>query len=105
MFKKKSLTSTSLGLRIVMGGYLLYLAYSLIPSIRNAVDAKEMIFWIVIVTLFFGVGSIIVFFSIKAFIKGEYDKGTNDERSEEQDEINELENKEAKNENNTDKKA
>jgi hypothetical protein len=104
MFKKKSLTSTSLGLRIVMGGYLLYLAYSLIPSIRTAVDTKEFIFWIVMVTLFFGVGSVIVFFSLKALIKGEYDKGTDSESSDEQDVSNEIEANEIKEENRTDNK-
>lgn len=92
MFKKKSLTASSLGIRVIIGGYLLYLAYSLIPSIRTAVDTKEMIFWGAIVALFFGVGSLIMFFSIKALLKGDYDKGiTSDELETEKDDSNLIE--------------
>jgi hypothetical protein len=75
MFKKKSLTATSLGLRIVVGGYILYLAYSLIPTIQNAPDLKELIFFIIVVTLFTCAGVGFIAFSLKALIKGEYDKG------------------------------
>lgn len=90
MFKKKDLTATSLGLRIVMGGYLLYLAYSLLPAIQKAPDAKEMIFWIAIVVLFFCVGVGALFFSIKALLKGEYEKGN--QKIDDETEINEENN-------------
>lgn len=82
MFKKKSLTATSLGLRIVVGGYILYLAYSLIPTIQNAPDLKELIFFIIVVTLFTCVGVGVIIFSLKALIKGEYDKGSTKEDNE-----------------------
>jgi hypothetical protein len=75
MFKKKRLTPTSLGIRILIGGYLVYLAYTLIPAIQQAPDTKELIFWVAIVAIFSVVGGLAVIFSAKALLKGEYDKG------------------------------
>jgi hypothetical protein len=86
MLKKNSVTSTSLGLRSIVGGYLVYLAYSLIPAIKTASNLKETIFWVGIVALFFGVGGILAIFSVKALIKGEYDKGIESEESSKKDE-------------------
>lgn len=74
MFKKKSVTPISLGIRALIGGYLLYLAYSLIPAIQESPDTREMIFWIVIAAIFSIVGGLAIIFSIKSLIKGEYEK-------------------------------
>ncbi len=82
MFKKKKLTATSLGIRILVGGYLVYLAYSLIPAIKNTVDTKEMIFWIAIIAIFCIVGVVSIVLSVKAFLQGDYDKGIESEKSE-----------------------
>ncbi|KAB1435734.1 rhomboid family intramembrane serine protease [Candidatus Galacturonibacter soehngenii] len=82
MFKKKSVTPASLGIRGLIGAYLLYLAYTLIPAIQKAPDTKEMIFWIAIVAVFSIVGGLAIIFSLKSFIKGEYDKGEENELQE-----------------------
>ncbi len=75
MFHRKDLTTTSLGLRFVIGGYFLYLAYSLLPTIQNEPTKFELIaFWIV-GPLFAIVGGGFIFFTVKALIKGEYVKG------------------------------
>ncbi|MFA9379023.1 MAG: hypothetical protein ACERKZ_20105 [Lachnotalea sp.] len=87
MFKKKKLTAASLGIRMLMGGYLLYLAYQLIPSFQEATRTKELVFIGFMAVLFFCVGAIVVFFSIKAFIKGEYHKGDASEETETETEI------------------
>lgn len=79
MFKKKSVTPASLGIRALIGGYLIYLAYTLMPAIQKAPDTKEMIFWIAIVAVFSIVGGLAIIFSIKSFMKGEYDKGAENE--------------------------
>lgn len=82
MFKKKILTPTSLGIRILIGGYLLYLAYTLIPAIQQAPDTKELVFWVAIVAVFSLVGGLAVIFSAKSLLKGEFDKGdTNEEEA------------------------
>jgi hypothetical protein len=81
MFKKKSVTAVSLGLRTLVGGYLLYLAYSLLPAIQNSPNSTEKFFWIGVVVLFSGIGIVVAGFSIKAFLKGEYDKGTESSES------------------------
>ena len=107
MFNRKDLTATSLGLRIIVGGYFLYLAYSILPTILNSPTKNEMIAFIIAAPLFVLVGGGIVFFSVKALIKGEYVKGnkkeeesiqTNPEndsfvedKEEQQDDINEIE--------------
>lgn len=75
MLKKKSVTPASLGIRALIGGYLIYLAYTLIPAIQQAPNTKEMIFWISIVAVFSIVGGLTIIVSIKSFLKGEYDKG------------------------------
>lgn len=82
MFKKKKLTPTSLGIRILIGGYLVYLAYTLIPAIQQAPDTKELIFWVAIVAIFSLAGGLIAIFSAKDLLKGEYDKGIENEEEE-----------------------
>lgn len=82
MFKKKSVTPASLGIRGLIGAYLLYLAYTLIPAIQKAPNTKEMVFWIAIVAIFSIVGGLTIIFSAKSFIKGEYDKGDENESQE-----------------------
>lgn len=79
MFKIKSLTPTSLLIRILIGGYLLYLAYSLIPAIQKAPDTRELIFWVIIVVIFSLVGFLAIIVSAKSLFKGEYDKGVTNE--------------------------
>lgn len=88
MFKNKSLTATSLGFRIVIGGYLIYLAYKLIPSFQAATKMQNMILFGSAIVLFLGVGAVLTFFSVKALIKGEYDKGTTTEVNEMEKEDN-----------------
>ncbi|WP_099469768.1 hypothetical protein [Konateibacter massiliensis] len=79
MLKKGTSTITSLGLRILVGGYLVYLAFTLIPSIQEAAGTSEMYFWIAVVAVFGLIGAVVVIFSAKSLIKGEYDKGPQEE--------------------------
>lgn len=85
MFKKKTLTPASLGIRTMIGAYLLYLAYTLIPAIQKAPDTKELVFWIAVVVVFTLVGVLAIVFSVRTLIKGEYDKGVVEEPKEEID--------------------
>lgn len=100
MFKNKNLSPTSLVVRIIVGGYLLYLAYTLIPAIQVAVDMKEKIFWIAMIALFSIAGLLIVAFSAKALLKGEYEKAeeneeeNSDENTERKEEEKEIEKQE-----------
>ena len=79
MFNRKDLTTTSLGLRFVIGGYFLYLAYSLLPTIQNEPTKFELIAFYIAGSLFVLVGGGLIFFTVKALIKGEYVKGNKKE--------------------------
>lgn len=82
MFNRKDFTTTSLGLRFLVGGYLIYLAYSLLPTILNEPTKMELIAFGIAGLLFVLVGGGLIFFTLKSLIKGEYVK---DNKNEEED--------------------
>lgn len=65
--------------RMVAGGYLVYLAYSIYGS-SGSVEGAERIAFTASVVLFGIVGAAVVFTSLKALRKGEYEGGEGDLR-------------------------
>lgn len=68
--KHKGPTQMNLYLRIVVGGYLVYLAYDLF----KLQDVQAPDYWVMMlfVLLFVVIGAILVIFSLKGLIKKEY---------------------------------
>lgn len=73
----------SLILRIVVGAYLLYTAYSLVGGISEK-QGKDQIFFGVFTVIFVLLGIVLLIFSIKPLIRGEYIGGAGDTSSQEE---------------------
>ncbi len=69
-------TQMLLTIRALVGGYLLYLTYGLITS----EDAKSPMIYVAI-AVFLIAGILLIAFSIKRYIKGEYEGGKSDKRN------------------------
>lgn len=72
--KKQQPTKMRLSLGIVVGVYLLYLAYGLFGNLGNY-EGTEKLFFAAFTCIFAIAGGILVFFAGKKLAKGEYDKG------------------------------
>lgn len=72
--KKKQPTKMRLSLGIVIGLYLLYLAYGLFENLGNY-EGTEKLFFTAFTCIFAIAGGILVVFTGKKLAKGEYDKG------------------------------
>lgn len=77
--KKRSGLPTQMGLifRIVAGAYLIYLAYSIYTGSGN-IEGGEKIAFIAAIFIFVIVGAVIVFNSLRAMQRGEYEGGAAD---------------------------
>ena len=71
---KKLPNKMRLSLGMVVGAYLLYLAYGLFENLGNY-EGTEKLFFSVFTFVFFAAGGVLVAFTARAFAKGEYDKG------------------------------
>ena len=87
--KRRSGLPTQMGLifRIVAGGYLIYLAYSIYTG-SGSIEGGEKIAFIAAIVIFVIVGAVIVLQSLRAMQRGEYvggaaDSGKNEDQSEE----------------------
>ncbi len=81
--KKYYYSKNMLFIRMLIGGYLVYLAYSLIDSyIKNADKAAEssmpLPVLIIASVIFMAVGLVVAILSLKGLIKGEYKDGKAD---------------------------
>lgn len=72
----------SLIFRIVVGGYLLYTAYSLVPAIQND-TSNQKIFFALFTVLFIVVGGFLAIKSIQSLIYGRYIGGPADPAAQE----------------------
>ncbi len=83
--KKRSGLPTHMGLifRMVAGGYLVYLAYSIYNS-SGEVQGAEKIAFAASVILFGVIGAVVVFQSLRAMQRGEYEGGAGDHRKDEE---------------------
>lgn len=72
----------SLIFRIVVGGYLLYTAYSLVPAIQND-TSNQKIFFALFTVLFIAVGGFLAIKSIQSLIYGRYIGGPADPATQE----------------------
>ena len=70
-------TQMNLGIRIVAGGYLLYLAYSIYGNTKEVEGAGKIVFPLAMV-LFVLIGVVIIFSSLRAMQRGEYVGGSAD---------------------------
>lgn len=77
--KKRSGLPTHMGLvfRTVAGGYLVYLAYS-IYSGSGEIQGAEKIAFTAAIILFALVGAVVIFSSLRAMQRGEYEGGAGD---------------------------
>lgn len=77
--KKRSGLPTHMGLifRIVAGAYLIYLAYSIYTGSGN-IEGGEKIAFIAAIAIFLVVGAAVVFTSLRAMQRGEYEGGAAD---------------------------
>lgn len=76
--KRSLATKWSLVIRLLVGGYLIYTAYTLIEAIKTK-NGMEQLFFIVFTALFTILGIILILMSGKSFIKGEYEGGSADD--------------------------
>lgn len=83
--KGRSGLPTHMGLvfRTVAGGYLLYLAYSIYSSADEIQGAEKIAFTGAII-LFAVIGAVIIFSSLRAMQRGEYEGGAGDHRKDEE---------------------
>ena len=82
--KKSLLPKSSLIIRVVAGMYLIYLSYELFMGlgIKEAGDAPVSVS--IISAVVFGIcGLILVFFTVRDFLKGNFQGGIMDEKKEE----------------------
>lgn len=71
MKKNRYVTKMNLYIRILVAGYVLYLAYQLIPSVQTAEEGEKL--WMIIATSILALaGLVIVGFSVKGLIRKEY---------------------------------
>lgn len=79
--KKSLLPKSTLILRLIAGGYLIYLAFELITGLSNTEGAPP---WVTIgAAVLFGIcGCVLVFGSAKAFVKGNFQGGIMDVQEE-----------------------
>lgn len=70
-------TQMNLVIRIVAGGYLLYLVYSMYKSFGEAQGAEKFIFPAIAV-LFAVIGAVIIVSALRAMVRGEYVGGAKD---------------------------
>lgn len=71
---KKLPNKMRLSVGMVVGVYLLYLAYGLFENLGNY-EGTEKLFFGVFTVVFFAAGGVLVAFTARAIAKGEYDKG------------------------------
>ncbi len=93
MNKYKGTTKVSLTIRILVGAYLLYTAYTLFKGIPQYTGNEKIVF--ILFSIFFAViGALLIFFSGKALLNKQYDDGScNDEEEPENENainLNEL---------------
>ena len=71
MKKNRYVTKMNLYIRILVAGYVVYMAYQLLPSIQAAVGTEKI--WMTIAASVLGIaGLVIVGFSVKSLICKEY---------------------------------
>ena len=69
--KNRYVTKMNLYIRILVAGYVVYLAYELVPSVREAAGNEKI--WMILATAFLAIaGIVIVAFSVKGLICKEY---------------------------------
>lgn len=73
-------TKLSLFIRIAVGGYLLYIVYTL-RDVTQKYTGKELLFFLVAIALFGILGIFLCIHSIRGFIKGRYEGGAMDSGS------------------------
>ena len=84
--KKALPTQGMLGIRLIVGGYLVYLAYDILSTESVMVPRVGIILFSI---LFVIAGSVIVVLTLRSFIKGEYIGGKADDTEDEyEEEIN-----------------
>ncbi len=67
----KYTTKMNFYIRILVAGYVVYLAYTLIPSIQEATGNKQI--WLMIATAIMAfAGILVIVFSIKGLVRKEY---------------------------------
>ena len=81
--KGRSGLPTQMGLifRTVAGAYLMYLAYSIYTG-SDSIEGGEKIVFIAAIFIFVLIGAVIVFSSLRALQRGEYEGGAGDHRKE-----------------------
>lgn len=72
--KKKLPNKMRLTLGVVVGAYLLYLAYGLFENLGNHAGTEQLLFG-ACACVFAAVGSGLAAYAARALIRGEYDKG------------------------------
>ena len=80
--KKRYPSKISLILRIVVSAYLLYLVWGLRGAPASHTGAERLLF-IAAMALFTGVAVALGGFSLRAYLKGEYDRPEDEDGSEE----------------------
>ncbi len=69
--RNRYVTKMNLYIRILVAGYVVYLAYELVPSVRETVGSEKI--WMILATAFLAIaGIVIVAFSVKGLIRKEY---------------------------------
>lgn len=79
---------TSLMIRTIAGGYLIYLAYQLLVGLKDGGTMNPAIS-IGVAILFVIAGGIIIFFSLRALKRGEYLEANREEEEEMKEEVRE----------------
>lgn len=85
----KSTTSIILIIRIAVGGYLDYLAFSLYDSLEMPIGSNNIVF-VIATAVFFIAGLVLVVFSLRDLLMGRYEGGINDPNPVSQDEIDDI---------------
>lgn len=70
-------TKVTLGIRLVVGAYLLYTSYKLLDGVQNG-EGRERMFIGIFMILFVIVGLLLVLFSTYFLLKGRYQGGPAD---------------------------
>ncbi len=83
----KGPTQMNLYIRVLAGGYLVYLAYDIFNIMKSKPAGSDFWLMVLFIVLFVAVGVLIVVFSIKSLIKKEYYDPNHEEEEQEPEEI------------------
>ncbi len=86
MFRQKELSPVQYILRIIGGGYLVYLAWSLLSAAQEAVGTGMFFLWLAAILVFSGVGAILAVTSVLALVRQKKAEGDIQEDSTEEQE-------------------